>query len=116
MQIAKLSDYKRGWFVGEAFDPTLHSIDTEVAIQRYSTGMSHQRHKHSISSEINVIVQGEVIFQFYNANLKETDIIIAEKDDIVIIEPEEITKFRCVKDAILVVVKTHSIIGDKFLI
>jgi hypothetical protein len=105
MTITNLNKFFKGWFVGN-FEPTLNiTEDFEVAVKRYKAGDYEEKHHHKIASEITVIVEGEV----------EMNGIKYTKDDIITIQPNESTDFKCITDVITVVVKTPSVNNDKYI-
>jgi len=100
-----LNNFFKGWFVGN-FDPTLNNTeDFEVAVKRYDAGDYEEKHHHKISTEITVIIEGEVEMN----GTKYT------KDDIITIQPNESTDFKCITDVVTVVVKTPSVNNDKYI-
>lgn len=95
----------KGWLIGD-FEPNIwHTKDFEVAIKQYESGDQDPRHHHKEATEFTVVISGEV--EMNNIKYKENDIIQ--------INPHESSQFKCIKDATLVVVKTASIKGDKYL-
>ena len=105
MRKANLNDMVKGWFVGN-FEPTvLKTNDVEVAVKRYKKGEYEERHYHKIATEITVIVEGQV-----KMNGK-----IYNKDDIIIINPNEDTDFEVLEDSVTVVVKYPGANNDKYL-
>jgi len=104
MQLFKLSDMTKGWFVGN-FTPTVqHSDAVEVAVKTYTAGNHEARHMHKIAQEITLILAGR-------ARMNET---VYEAGDIVVIAPGESTDFEALTDVTTVVVKTPSVAGDKY--
>lgn len=105
MEVYKLEDMIRGWFVGN-IEPTLfRTSDVEVAVKRYRAGETEGWHYHKIATEITVIVDGEVLM---NGNRYVAG-------DIVKIAPGEGTDFEVVKDTTTVVVKLPGANNDKYL-
>jgi hypothetical protein len=105
MKNFNLNDFIKGWFVGH-FTPTL--IDTnevEIAVKRYKAGDSEASHHHKIAKEITVIISGEVVMNG----------IHFWQDDVIVIEPGISTDFRCVTDAVTVVVKYPGASNDKYV-
>lgn len=101
-----LNDFTRGWVVGN-FEPSLIKTENiEVAIQEYKVGDTEAAHYHKEAIEYNVILDGTVSF---NNDLYS-------KDEICIIEKNEITEFKAVTDARVLVIKSVSVKGDKYLI
>ena len=106
MKRAKLSEMKRGWFIGN-FEPTLFQTkDVEVAVKYYKAGDYEESHFHKIATEITVIVQGSV---------KMNDIVY-EEGDIIILEPGDITDFYAMTDAVNTVVKIPGADHDKYAV
>lgn len=100
-----LKEFTKGWIVGK-FEPSLLNTDNfEVAIKRYNAGDYEERHHHKIATEITVIVEGEV----------EMNGIKYIKDDIITIQPNESTDFKCITDVVTVVIKTPSANNDKYI-
>lgn len=105
MEVYKLEDMIKGWFVGN-FEPTLYRTnDVEVAVKRYRAGEIDVWHYHKVATEITVIVDGEV--------LMNGDRYMA--GDIVKIAPGEGTDFTVIKDTTTVVVKLPGANNDKYL-
>lgn len=95
----------KGWFIGN-FKPTLHNTDLfEVAVKRYKKDDSEERHTHKIATEFTMIIDGSVLM----------DGVEYGKDDIIVIEPNESTDFKCLTDVVTLVVKTPCAKNDKYL-
>lgn len=105
MKTAKLKDMTKGWFIGN-FDPTLiKTNDVEIAVKEYKKGDYEERHYHKIATEITVIIQGVV----------RMNGVKYKKGDIIIMQPNDITDFECLKDGTQnVVVKYPGANNDKF--
>lgn len=105
MEKFNLKDFTRGWIYGD-FEPTLmNSSDTEVSIKKYHKGDTEERHYHKIATEWTIIVEGAV----------EMNGVMYYKDDIIKIEPNESTDFKCLTDVTTVVIKNPSIKDDKYI-
>lgn len=104
MQLHKLSEMTKGWFVGDFSPVALHSNAAEVAVKTYRAGALEARHLHKVAAEVTVIVSGR-------ARMNTT---VLEAGDIVLIEPGEATDFEALTDVTTVVVKTPSVAGDKY--
>ncbi|MBR1646491.1 MAG: hypothetical protein IJ685_06910 [Selenomonadaceae bacterium] len=105
MKSAKLTDMIRGWFVGN-FEPTLYRTnDVEVAVKEYTAGEFEDAHYHKIATEITVVLDGkiEMAGKVWNAG------------DIVVIEPDDVSGFKALTAARLVVVKIPGANNDKYL-
>lgn len=106
MKIHKLKNFTRGWVAGDFERSILRSKDFEFAVQYLKAGEKHPKHMHKIAREITVIVSGE--FTLNGRALKAGEVM-----DILPGEPAE---FVCVTDGAIAVIKSPSIIGDKYLI
>lgn len=105
MKHARLDGMIKGWFVGD-FEPTLlRSKDVEVAVKYYKAGDREDTHHHRVAVEITAIVSGEVTMMGRRWTA----------GDIVMVEPGEATDFEALTDAVNVVVKMPSVMGDKYL-
>jgi len=105
VQIAKLDDMIKGWFVGH-FKPTLiDTNDVEVAVKYYKAGEAEALHYHKLATEITVIVSGEVMMNG----------IVYAAGDIIVIDPLEQTDLLARTDAATAVVKFPGASNDKFL-
>lgn len=107
MKTANLKDMLKGWFVGN-FEPTLiKTNDVEIAVKEYNCGDFEKKHYHKKATEITVITQGRV----------EMNGIEYKKGDIIIIEPNEATDFKCLEDGTQnVVVKFPGANNDKYIL
>lgn len=102
---SNINEMIKGWFIGN-FNPTVHSTnDVEVALKKYKKGDYEEEHYHKIAREFTVIVEGIVEFNG----------IMYKKDDIIAIEPGEVTDFKAVTDVITVVVKIPGANNDKYI-
>lgn len=94
----------KGWFIGN-FEPSLlRSENFEVAVKHYKAGEREETHHHRVATEITVIVSGDVEMMGRRW----------AAGDIVLIEPGEATSFVAITDTVTVVVKTPSVLGDKY--
>ena len=104
MQIEKLGNFTKGWFIGD-FSPTLLATEKfEVAVKRYKAGDKEEMHHHKIATEYTVITSGV-------AKMNEE---IVSEDDIVVVSPGENACFEAITDVTTVVVKTPSRKNDKY--
>lgn len=105
MNVSKLDEMKRGWFIGD-FTPTLYrTSDVEVAVMEYAAGTEEQWHYHKVATEFTVIVRGEVEMSGKRFS----------QGDIVVMNPGEGTDFRAITDVITTVVKIPGAPNDKYL-
>jgi hypothetical protein len=99
-----LNTFIKGWFVGN-FNPSLiKTNDVEVGVKRYKAGDYEASHYHKIATEITIIVSGEV----------EMNGIKYVTDDVIVIEPNERTDFKCLTDVVTTVVKYPGASNDKY--
>jgi hypothetical protein len=105
MKVHKLSDFIKGWFIGD-FTPTLFQTNqVEVSIKRYTSGDYETMHHHKIATEFTVIISGTV--KMNNQTFSQ--------DDIIQIDPGESADFYVVEDTVTCVVKLPSVKNDKYL-
>jgi quercetin dioxygenase-like cupin family protein len=96
MNVTKITDYVRGWFIGN-FEPSLlKTSDFEVGLLTHKKGEYWAPHYHKESVEYNVLVSGKMVVQ--GKELNSGDVFVFDK----------------VEDCTLVVVKSPSIPSDKF--
>ena len=99
-----LQNFTKGWLIGD-FNPSLLKIkDVEVAIKKYKSGDKETKHYHKIATEYTIVLTGKVklINKIFNP------------DDIIVIYPNTENEFECLEDCILLVIKTPSVVGDKY--
>ena len=106
MELNKLDNFVKGWVVGN-FSPALIKTDKiEFAIKKYNTNDLEAKHVHKIAKEITIIISGK--FKMNNHILSEGDILE--------LNPGEISEFQCLEGGYTAVIKTPSVIDDKYLI
>jgi len=104
MNITKITDYVRGWFIGD-FEPTvLRTKDFEVGVLSHHKGERWASHYHKDSVEYNVLVSGKMIIQGQELN----------NGDVFVFEKGEIADPIFLEDCTVVCVKVPSIPSDKF--
>ena len=102
----RLDDMVGGWFVG-AFSPAvLHSDAAEVAVKHYSAGAVEAAHEHRIATEVTLLLTGR-------AKMCGREIVAG---DILVLPPGTVTGFEALEDCTTVVVKTPSVLGDKYVV
>ncbi|MES2677060.1 MAG: HAD-IA family hydrolase [Pseudomonadota bacterium] len=104
VRTAKLADMIGGWFVGDFYPNILRNKDFEVGVKFYKAGDKEDWHVHKVGTEITVILDGTV---------KMRDEIY-RSGDIILLEPGNGTAFEALTDVKTVVVKTPSVMGDKY--
>jgi hypothetical protein len=104
MNVKKLNEFKKGWFVGN-FNPSLiKTNDVEVGIKKYKCGDYENKHYHKLATEITIIISGKVSM---NGN-------IYTSDDVIVINPLESVDFLVLEDTISTVVKFPGVNNDKY--
>lgn len=106
MKITQHSNYKGGWFIGN-FDPSVLKVENfEVCYKTHKKDEIWETHYHKIATEINLLIEGEMLIQ--NKNLKCGDIFC--------IYPYEISDPKFLTDCKILIVKIPSVPNDKFII
>jgi quercetin dioxygenase-like cupin family protein len=103
MKITRLSDYVRGWIVGD-FEPSiLRTKDFEVGLLTHKKGEEWPKHIHELATEYNVLVQGKM--RVNGQYIYEGEVFVIEKG--------EAAKPEFFEDCLVLVIKVPSVIGDK---
>ena len=104
MKVMKMSEMKGGWFTGD-FEPTaFRTKDFEICYKVHAKGEQWPKHYHKEATEINYLIRGRM-------RIGETEL---EQGDIFVIEPNEVADPEFHEECELIVVKTPSVIGDKY--
>jgi len=104
MKVVKINKFNGGWFIGN-FKPSVLNTDLfEVCIKYHPKDQKWPAHYHKVATEYNYLISGKMKIQ--NKTLK--------KGDIFILYPNEIADPVFLEDCEVLVVKTPSIIGDKY--
>lgn len=104
MNVYKIDEMIKGWFVGNITPAAFTTKDVEVAYKEYKKGEYHPSHYHKIATEITLISYGKV----------EMNDVIYTKGDIIVILPYDKTDFRVIEDTSTVVVKIPGANNDKY--
>jgi dTDP-glucose pyrophosphorylase len=100
-----LNNFTKGWVVGDFEPALLKNKEVEFGIHKYRLGDKEAAHRHNIAKEYTIIGQG--FFRMNEEFLKEGDIVL--------VEPGETVDFECLADGFTVIIKTPSVVGDKYL-
>lgn len=104
MKIFSIEDMIGGWFVGN-FEPSAHKTsDFEVCYKVHPKGEQWPAHYHKIATEINYIIRGTMTI---NGTM-------LTRGDVFVLEPYEVAVPEFLEDCELIVVKTASVVGDKY--
>jgi quercetin dioxygenase-like cupin family protein len=102
----KLNNFIKGWLVGD-FEPALFkSKDVEVGVKYYKAGDKEENHYHKIATEYSIVLYGAI--RMLNQTFKEGDIVT--------VLPNIQNQFECIEDACVMIIKTPSVIGDKYIV
>lgn len=105
MELFKKDDMIGGWFMGD-FEPTAYRTSAcEVCYKVHKKGEEWPTHYHKLGTEINLLVRGRMKIHG----------VILEGGDIFVIKPYEVADPEFLEDCEVVVVKTPSIPGDKYM-
>ena len=97
---------KGGWFIGN-FDPSaLRTPDFEVGYKFHPKGEKWDKHYHKKGVEITYLIRGKM--QIQNRILTSGDIFT--------IFPNEIADPVFLEDCEVVIVKSPSVVGDKYIV
>lgn len=99
----KLSDFTRGWIVGDFFPCLVDTKDVEIGVIDLKAGDKGDSHFHLQHIEFNLILSGEAII----------DKRVYGQDEFFIYLPGEKSTVEFTKDTRLLVVKTPATKGDK---
>lgn len=104
MKVYKITEFFRGWFIGNFNPSVLKTKDFEVGLLTHKQGEYWPKHYHALATEYNLLISGKMI-------IKQTNI---EPGDIFIIEPNEIADPTFLEDCTVLCIKTPSVPGDKY--
>jgi hypothetical protein len=100
----QLSQFTKGWFVGNFKPALLETSAVEVAVKQYRAGAHEASHHPKIATELTAVVSGRVRMSGREVGPGE----------IVKIAPGGSTDFTALTDAVTVVVKMPCVAGDKY--
>lgn len=101
-----VSEFTKGWFIGN-FEPSLlKTTDFEVAIKEYKAGTVEDEHFHKEAIEFTIVLDGTITMNGVEHN----------RNDICLIEKNETNIFESITDSRLLVIKTPSVNGDKYIV
>lgn len=103
MRIIPLSEFTRGWFIGDFEPSVLKTSKFEVGVFKHSKGEDWPTHYHQYHTEYNVLVTGKM--SIYGT--------IIEPESVFVVPKKSIVKPVFLEDCVIVCVKSPSIPGDK---
>jgi HAD superfamily hydrolase (TIGR01509 family) len=105
VRTAHVNEMINGWFVGDFYPAVLKTKNFEAGMKCYKKGEKEAKHYHKIATEITVIASGKVIM---------CDRIIGA-GEMILMEPGVATSFEALEDTTTFVIKTASVMGDKYI-
>lgn len=106
MKVGKLSEFYRGWVIGN-FEPSLHKTqDFEVGILTHPKGEKWPAHYHKVATEYNILISGTM-------KLCGVELV---PGDTFIIEPLEVADPTFHEDCTIVCIKIPSDTKDKYIL
>ncbi len=104
MKVTSLANFKNGWFVGN-FEPSMFKTEQfEVGIIHHKKGEEWPCHYHT-GTEINYLVSGKIRMHGQ----------VLFTGDVFMFEPYEVADPEFLTDCTVVVIKTPSMPGDKYI-
>jgi quercetin dioxygenase-like cupin family protein len=107
LEVSRIENFTKGWVIGNYVPSLIQTKDIEIGIKEYSEGEEEEAHIHKVSTEITIVLSGEI----------EMNGSPHYKGDIITIEKEEEGKFKALSDnVVLVCIKTPSDPLDKYIV
>ena len=105
MILARVEDFKDGWFVGNFSPSILQNVDFEVCLKSFRSGDKEPRHYQKSATEVTVVVSGSC--RMGSVHLSSGDILV--------LYAGEISDFEAIDDCVIVGIKSPSVPDDKAL-
>ena len=105
MILARIEDFKDGWFIGNFSPSILQTGDFEVCLKTFRSGDKEPSHYQKSSTEITVVVSGSC--RMGSVHLSAGDILV--------LDAGEISDFEAIDDCVVVGIKSPSVPDDKAL-
>lgn len=96
---------KAGWFIGDFEPSVLRTREFEVGVKSHPKQSKWDVHYHKQATEITLLVSGK---------MKIADQVI-ESGQVFVLEPYEVADPVFLEDCLVVVVKTPSVVQDKYI-
>ena len=106
MQVSRIENMTRGWFIGNFLPSAYRTSDFEVGFLKYKAGEKWDAHYHKLSVEINLLVRGSMVIQGKTLNA----------GDIFVLERYEVSDPVYLTDCEIIVVKVPSSPSDKYMV
>ena len=105
MILARVEDFKDGWFIGNFSPSILKTADFEVCLKTFRAGDKEPSHYQKSSTEVTVVVSGSC--RMGSVHLSAGDILV--------LDAGEISDFEAIDDSVVVGIKSPSVPDDKAL-
>lgn len=105
MKVDNIKFMKDGWFVGDFEPSAFKTSEFEICYKFHHKGEKWDTHFHKKATEVNLLLEGRMVIQ---------DTLL-EAGDIFTLYPFEIADPDFLEDCTLIVIKTPSIPGDKYV-
>ena len=106
MLTQKISEMTRGWFIGDFEPSVLKTKEFEVGVLTHKKGEQWPKHYHKVATEVTLLLSGSMTICGQ----------LIEAGTIFTIEPNEIADPVFHEDCTVLVIKTPSVIGDKYVV
>jgi quercetin dioxygenase-like cupin family protein len=103
MILARVEDFKDGWFIGDFSPSVMQTGDFEVCLKSFRSGEKEPRHYQKSATEVTVVVSGRC--RMGSVHLSAGDILV--------LDAGEISDFEAIDDCIVVGIKSPSLPDDK---
>ena len=81
MKVTRLSDYTRGWVIGDFEPSVLRTKDFEVAVLTHKArGTMHFAHYHKEGVEYNILISGKMVIQ--GTELNTGDVFVLDRYEV----------------------------------
>lgn len=104
MKLRKLTDFHRGWIIGDFSPALIKTKEFEAGILTHKKGEHWPKHVHKLADEYNVLISGKM----------EVNGWLINSGDIFVIEKNEVSEPTFLEDCTILVIKIPSIPGDKY--
>jgi quercetin dioxygenase-like cupin family protein len=105
MILARVEDFKGGWFIGNFSPAILQTGDFEVCLKTFRSGDKEPSHYQKSATEVTVVVSGSC--RMGSLHLSAGDILV--------LDAGEMSDFEAIEDCVIVCVKAPSLPDDKAL-
>lgn len=106
MDVLKIEEMVKGWFVGDFEPSAFRTKDVEVSWRVHPAGEQWDHHYHKVATEINLLISGSMTM--CGEDLKAGDIFV--------VHPMEVADPVFHEDCSVVCVKVPSVPGDKYVV